>query len=90
MRSQKLSKEYIEELGHRLKLIRIFLKLDQKQMSELMETAQSQISKIEVGRAAPSIYQLLKIKKITDKNDFLRDNLSWDWLIEGKGKGLLG
>ena len=90
MRTQKLPEEYLKELGHRIKLVRTFLKLDQKQMSVLMETAQSQLSKIEAGRTAPSIYQLFKIKKAADENVNLRDNLSWGWLLEGTGKGLIG
>ena len=89
MRTQKLSEEYLKELGQRIKLVRTFLKLDQKQMSELMETAQSQLSKIEAGRAAPSIYQLFKIKKAASENEYLNDNLTWEWLLDGKGKGII-
>jgi len=90
MKTQKLSEEYLLELGLRLKLIRTQLKLDQRKMSELMDTAQSQISKIEIGRSAPTLHYLLKIKEIAEKDDYLRENLSWEWILEGKGKGMIG
>jgi len=90
MKTQKLSEEYLLEIGLRLKLIRTQLKLDQRKMSELMDTAQSQISKIEIGRSAPTLHYLLKIKEIAEKDDYLRENLSWEWILEGKGKGMIG
>jgi transcriptional regulator with XRE-family HTH domain len=90
MKTQKLLEEYLLELGLRLKLIRTQLKLDQRKMSELMDTAQSQISKIEIGRSAPTLHYLLKIKEIAEKDDYLRENLSWEWILEGKGKGMIG
>ena len=89
MKTIKLSDEYLFKLGHRLRIIRTFLKLDQKKMADLMETAQSQISKFESGHSAPTLHQLLKIKKITEEDDYLRENLTWDWILEGKGKGLI-
>ena len=55
-----LSDEYIQELGHRLKIIRTFLKLDQKEMSKLLKIGQSQMSKIESGRSAPTIQELTR------------------------------
>ena len=90
MKTQKLSEEYLLELGLRLKLIRTQLKLDQRNMSELMDKAQSQISKIEIGRSAPTLHYLLKMKEIAEKDDYLHDNLSWEWILEGKGKGIIG
>ena len=90
MKTQKLSREQLKALGHRLKVIRTILNLDQRQMSEFMGTAQSQISKIEIGRSAPTLYQLIKVKEISDKNDSLRENLTWEWIMEGKGKGIIG
>ena len=90
MKVQNLPEEYLRELGHRLKIIRTMLKMDQKQMSKLMKTGQYQISKIESGGSAPGLFQLIKIKKLADENDYLRDNLSWEWLLEGKGKGIIG
>ena len=90
MKIQNLSDEYIAELGHRIKLIRTFLKLDQRQFSELMKTAQSQISKIEAGRSAPTLYQLIKVKRLSEEDEYLRENLTWDWILDGKGKGVIG
>ena len=90
MKIQKLPDEYLEELGHRLKVIRTLLKLDQRQMSKRMKTGQSQISKIEAGRAAPTLHQLMKINDIAGEDDYLRENLSWEWILEGKGKGIIG
>ena len=71
-----LSDEYIQELGHRLKIIRTFLKLDQKEMSKLLKIGQSQMSKIESGRSAPTIQELTRIKRLAEENDYLRKNLS--------------
>ena len=90
MKTQKLSREHLKALGHRFKVIRTILNLDQRQMSELMDTAQSQISKIEIGKSAPTLYQLIKVKEIANNTDSLRENLTWEWLLEGKGKGVIG
>ena len=90
MKTQKLSKEYLLDLGHRLKIIRTVLKLDQRQMSEVLGTAQSQISKIEIGRSAPTLNHLLMIKKVAGEDEYLRENLTWEWILEGKGKGIIG
>jgi len=46
------------------------------------------MSKIEAGKAEPGIYHLLMIKKLADTNEYLRENLTWAWLLEGKGKGV--
>jgi hypothetical protein len=89
MKTQKLPKEYLAELGHRLKVIRTVLKLDQRQLSELLDTGQSQISKIEIGRSAPTLYYLIKIKQLADKNKYLNENISWEWILEGKGHGVI-
>ena len=89
MKRRGLSEDYLFKLGHRIRIIRTFLKLDQKQMSESTQIAQSQISKIESGRAAPTLNQLLEIKKLADENDQLHENLTWDWILEGKGEGLI-
>ena len=90
MKTQNLSDEYIADLGHRIKLIRTFLKLDQRQFSELMKTAQSQISKIEAGKSAPTLYQLVKVKRLAEEDDYLRENLTWDWILDGKGRAIIG
>lgn len=90
MESKKLSEEYLKKLGNRLKLIRTHLGKDQKQMSVYLKTAQSQISKLEAGNSPPTLYQLIEIKKLAEKDDYLRENLSWEWILEGKGKGIIG
>ncbi len=90
MKTQRLSKEYLQGLGHRVKIIRTFLKLDQRKLSNLMEIGQSQLSKIELGRSAPTLNHLLSIKSIAEEDDYLRENLSWEWILEGKGKGIIG
>ena len=77
------------ELGHRIKLLRTYLKYDQKQLSQYLRTSQSQLSKIEAGKAAPGLYHLLMIKRLADTDEYLRENLFWRWLLEGRGKGLL-
>jgi len=43
---------------------------------------------IEAGKAEPGIYHLLMIKKLAGTDDYLRENLTWAWLLEGKGKGV--
>jgi transcriptional regulator with XRE-family HTH domain len=90
MKTKDLSEDYLQELGHRFKIVRTFLKLDQLRMSQLMKIGQSQMSKIEAGRSAPTIYQLIRLKKIAEEDDYLRENLTWEWLLEGKGKGVIG
>ena len=84
------SDEYLQELGHRLRIIRTFLKLDQKEMSKLLKIGQSQMSKIESGRSAPTIQELTRIKRLAEENDYLRENLSWEWIMDGKGRGIVG
>ena len=88
MKVQRLSSEYLAEVGNRIKLVRTYLKYDQKQLSQYLQTSQSQLSKIEAGKAEPGIYHLLMIKKLADTDDYLRGNLTWSWLLEGKGKGV--
>jgi len=88
MKVQRLSPEYLAEVGNRIKLVRTYLRYDQKRLSQYLRTSQAQLSKIESGKAEPGIYHLLMIKKLADTNDYLRDNLDWSWLLEGKGKGV--
>jgi transcriptional regulator with XRE-family HTH domain len=90
MKAQNLSDEYLQAFGHRLRIVRTFLKLDQRQMSKRMKTGQSQISKIEAGRSAPTLFHLIRIKTLAEEDEYLRDNLSWEWILEGKGKGIIG
>lgn len=90
MKVQVLPEEHFRGLGHRLKIIRTFLNLDQREMSKLIKTRQLHISKIESGRTAPTLYQLMTIKRLSEQNDYLRKNLSWEWILEGNGKGILG
>jgi len=85
MRVQRLPTEYLEELGHRIKVVRTFIKYEQKDLAKYLRTAQSQVSKIEAGKAAPSLYHLLLIKKLADEDENLKGKLSWNWLLEGKG-----
>jgi len=89
MKIQRLSSEYLSRLGHRIKLLRTYLKIDQKMLAIHLETVPSQISKIELGKSAPTLNYLLKIKKLANQDEYLRENLSWDWLLEGKGRGFL-
>ena len=61
------------------------MKIEQKELAKKLKTGQSQISKIEAGMAAPSLYHLLMIKELVDKNKSINGKLSWTWLLEGKG-----
>jgi hypothetical protein len=55
-----------------------------------MKKGQPQVSKIESGRAAPSLHYLLTLKNLASEDEYLRDHLSWEWVLEGKGKGVIG
>ena len=90
MKTQRLEIEYLSELGLRIKLIRTYMKYDQKMLAEYLKTSASQVSKFEAGQSAPTLYYLLMIKELANQNDDLRENLSWSWLLEGKGKGVIG
>ena len=88
MQIQRLPKEYLIELGHRIKLIRTYMKYDQRMLADYLKTVPSQISKIEQGKSAPNLYYLLMIKQLADQDEYLRENLSWKWILEGTGKGV--
>ncbi|MDY6989616.1 MAG: helix-turn-helix transcriptional regulator [Thermodesulfobacteriota bacterium] len=88
MNKQKLPEEYLQRFGHRLKMIRAALNYDQKQMSKALDTAQSQVSKIEAGSAGLTLYQLLKLKRVMEQHEDLRE-VSWSWILEGKGRGTI-
>jgi transcriptional regulator with XRE-family HTH domain len=90
MKTQNLSNQYRKGLGLRLRIIRTFLKLDQRQLAKHFKTGQSHVSKLEAGASAPTLFQLITIKKLAEKDKYLRENLSWEWILEGKGKGLVG
>jgi transcriptional regulator with XRE-family HTH domain len=90
MQIQKLPKEYMAEMGNRVRLLRVALRMDQRQFAKALETAQSHISRVEQGKAAPTTFQLVKLKELCKGDEYLRENLSWDWLMEGKGKGVVG
>lgn len=89
MKVQRLSQDYRKEIGKRIKVIRTILEYDQKQLAEYLNTAASQLSKIEAGKAEPGIYHLLMIKRLFDSQDSSQGKLNWSWLIEGKGPGPL-
>jgi len=72
-------------MGHRFKLIRTYLKFDQKFFAGELKTTQSQISKIEAGKAAPTLHHLLTLKELADRNENVSGCLSWSWLLEDKG-----
>lgn len=88
MKLQRLTPDYMAEIGTRIKIVRTYLKYDQKQFAKYLRTAQSQLSKIESGKAEPAIYHLLMLKKLADTDEYLRENLTWSWLLEGKGRGV--
>jgi PAS domain S-box-containing protein len=88
MKIQKLPSKYLKELGNRIKHIRAALRYDQKKMSKALDASQSRISKIEVGNASPTLYQLLRLKKVIEDEDYLSQNndASWGWILEGKSQ----
>ena len=90
MKVQRLSRKYLAGLGKRLKLLRTDLGLDQKLLAKALGTSQSRISQIEKGQSAPSLYQLLELKKLIEKDGELKNSISWDWILRGRGKGVWG
>jgi transcriptional regulator with XRE-family HTH domain len=85
MNKQRLSPDYLQRFGDRLRLVRSVLRFDQKDMSEALNTSQAQVSKIEAGKTGPTLYYLLRLKKVMEEHPDLRD-VPWDWILEGKGK----
>ena len=51
----------------------------------MLQTSQAQLSKIEAGITAPTLYQLMTIKKLCDESEGIRGDMSWAWLLEGVG-----
>lgn len=35
------------------------------------------------------LYQLLRLKRVIEEDEYLRESVSWGWVLEGKGKGIL-
>jgi len=89
MVTRRISDDYLFVLGQRIKIIRAFLELGQKQLAALMGVTQSQLSKIEAGRSVPTLHQLLLIKELAEGNERLGDQLTWEWLLQGKGQGII-
>ncbi len=63
------------------------MKLDQLKMSRLLKIGQSQMSKIEAGRSAPTTYQLIKLKQIAKEHDYQRESLTWEWILDWNHPG---
>ena len=82
---RRLPEAYLEDLGYRIKLTRTYLRLEQKDLARSLHTGQSQISKIEAGKVGPSLYHLLRIKELVDQDKEIIGELSWNWLLHGKG-----
>ncbi|MBU1274023.1 MAG: helix-turn-helix transcriptional regulator [Proteobacteria bacterium] len=61
------------------------MNLEQKGLAVGLRTSQSQLSRIEAGTTAPTLYHLLTIKVLADQNEHINGSLSWSWLLEGKG-----
>lgn len=85
MKVKRLNQKYLQELGHRIKLLRTMLKSNQKELAAHLQTAPSQISKMERGEIPPNLYHLLRIKELVDQGRDIRGELSWNWLLHGKG-----
>lgn len=65
-------------IGDRLKLLRQFLKLTQKDLAEVLEIKQPTIVSIEKGQTKLSVEQLYKLQELY--------KASSNWLITGKGE----
>lgn len=86
MRGQKPPKQYLGKLGLRIKLIRTYMRLDQNELAVQLATVQSQVSRIEAGKTVPTLHNLLTIKELADRHPDLEGELSWNWLLHGKGE----
>ena len=82
--------EYLQDLGRRIRLVRTYLDMEQRDLARSLQTSQSQLSRIEAGTTAPTLYHLLKIKQLADRQGVGRGEVTWEWLIEGKGMISLG
>ncbi|WP_295406913.1 helix-turn-helix transcriptional regulator [uncultured Thiocystis sp.] len=60
----KTSEEIREDIGHRIKVRRVELKLQQKELGELMGVPQSQISGWEAGRRAMRLEQAVMLAAV--------------------------
>ena len=76
----KLTSKQRKEIGWRIKEIReLDLEMTQTQFAEKLGTTQATISRIEKGRALPSLEVLLKTAMISRK--------STDWILNRNVKG---
>ena len=41
-------------------------------------------------KSAPTLFQLIRIERLAEENDYLRENLTWEWTLEGKGREIIG
>lgn len=86
MKVRRLPSDYLEELGHRIRVVRTLMKMGQKDLAIHLQTARSQVSKIETGLSTPTLFHLLTLKKLADDDKGLSGNVSWAWLLEGEGE----
>lgn len=90
MKVRRLSEEYLQDLGRRIRLVRTYLNMEQRDLAESLQTSQSQLSRIEAGATPPNLYHLLKIKELADRKGAGRGEVTWEWLMEGKGMVFMG
>lgn len=90
MNVRRLPDAYLLDLGRRIKLVRTYLGMEQKELAESLQTSQSQLSRIESGQAAPTLYHLLTIKQLADRHSSGRGEVTWEWLMEDKGRIVMG
>lgn len=90
MNVRRLPDAYLLDLGRRIKLVRTYLGMEQKEFAENLQTSQSQLSRIESGQSSPTLYHLLTIKQLADRHGSGRGEVTWEWLMEGKGIVSLG
>lgn len=85
MKVRRLSSEYLQHLGYRVKILRTLMKMNQGDLASPLQTTASQISKMEQGKATPNLYHLLTIKELADRDQNLGGEISWKWLLHGRG-----
>lgn len=90
MKIRQLTDEYLFELGHRIRVVRTFLRLSQRDFALEIKTSAAHVSKLESGQCPPNLFHIIRIMELAKQDAYLKEHLSWDWLLEGTGKGVLG
>lgn len=82
LRIERMTREYLLELGNRVKMIRKELRISQKDFANKINTSGSYLSEIEAGKSKPGYDFLFNISKIC--------NVSLAYVLHGVGEMFTG